>query len=60
MNKKLYLITVNQISHHYVQCPSEDLDNWRNLLIWLGCYEEVNITEIELTDFDEITHIHFC
>ncbi|KKL54540.1 hypothetical protein LCGC14_2264390 [marine sediment metagenome] len=58
--KKLYRIVVRKTSYHYVRCTAEEMGRWLSMLNLSGEGNEVSVTEINLSDLDEINHLYFC
>lgn len=58
--EKLYRIVVRKTSYHYVSCPPDDITAWLSMLNDVDEGGEVLVTEINLSDLDEINHLYFC
>ena len=60
MDKKLYHITVNKTCYYYVRCTAVELTGWLIMLEKACLDAKVTTVEINLSNFDEINHNHFC
>lgn len=58
--KNLYQITINGCAHYYVTCTHEAIRKWDDTLCMDGVEGRVQVTKMNLSDFDEISHNHFC
>lgn len=58
--EKLYYITVNKTSYHYVRCMAGEMAAWLTMLNEDGEGGKVIATEVNLLDLDEINHLYFC
>lgn len=58
--EKLYHITVNKTCYYYVRCTAVELTGWLIMLEKDHNDTKVTTVEINLSDLDEINHIHFC
>lgn len=60
MDKKLYRILARNTSYYYVCCHPAELEAWFSVLDSEGHGDDIFATEVNLSDFDEINHNHFC
>ncbi len=58
--EKLYRVVVRKTSYHYVRHTAEEMGRWLCMLNLAGNDGEVLVTEINLSDIDEINHLYFC
>lgn len=59
-SKNLYLVIVNKTAHYYVRCSYSTVTNYRNMLLDVGESDNVVFHQLNMSDFDEINHNHFC
>ena len=58
--KRLYRVVVHKTSHYYVSCHPAEMEAWLSFLNGEGHGDDILATEVNLSDFDEISHNHFC
>ncbi len=58
--EKLYRVVARKTSYHYVRCTAKEMGCWLSMLNLSGEGNEVLVTEINLSDLDEINHLYFC
>ncbi|KKK71233.1 hypothetical protein LCGC14_2915970 [marine sediment metagenome] len=58
--KGLYMVIVDTNIYHYVLCGYDAVMQMRTILQESGENHRVQVIKLGLTDFDAISHVHFC
>lgn len=58
--ERLYRVVAHKTSHYYVLCHPAEMEAWLTFLNGEEHGGDILATEVNLSDFDEINHNHFC